>query len=80
MQVPILMPDLGNEIVEAQVEEWLVAVGSEVKEGEQLLLIMTPKAAVEIDAPASGVLAKITVAVDDLAESGATLGVIDVAS
>ncbi|MEE9320975.1 MAG: lipoyl domain-containing protein [Granulosicoccus sp.] len=80
MQVPILMPDLGNEIAEAQVEEWLVAVGCEVKEGEQLLLIMTPKAAVEIDAPASGVLTEISVAVDDLAESGATLGVIDVAS
>jgi len=71
MEVPIRVPDLGNEISEAQVEEWLVAVGDKVTEGEQILVVMTPKAAVEIDAPATGILKEITVAVDELVESGA---------
>ncbi len=76
MDVPILMPQLGNEIQEAQVDAWLKAVGDAVMQGEQILTITTPKLTMEIEAPASGVLTEIRVPADELASVGATLGVI----
>jgi pyruvate/2-oxoglutarate dehydrogenase complex dihydrolipoamide acyltransferase (E2) component len=76
MDIPILMPQLGNEIEEAQIDGWLKAVGEIVAEGEQILTITTPKVTMEIEAPASGVLKEILVPADELALVGATLGII----
>ena len=77
MDVPIVMPQLGNEIEEAQIDQWLKAVGDEVKEGEQIVVITTPKLTMEIEAPASGRLKEIAVPAEELAAVGATLGVIE---
>jgi pyruvate/2-oxoglutarate dehydrogenase complex dihydrolipoamide acyltransferase (E2) component len=76
MDTPVVMPQLGNEILEAQIDGWLKAVGDKVVAGEPLLTITTPKLTMEIEAPASGTLKEITVAVDDIAGVGATLGII----
>jgi pyruvate/2-oxoglutarate dehydrogenase complex dihydrolipoamide acyltransferase (E2) component len=77
MDVAIVMPQLGNEIEEAQIDQWLKAAGDEVSAGEQIVVITTPKLTMEIEAPASGRLKEITVPADELASVGATLGVID---
>jgi pyruvate/2-oxoglutarate dehydrogenase complex dihydrolipoamide acyltransferase (E2) component len=76
MDTPVVMPQLGNEILEAQIDGWLKAVGDKVVAGEPLLTITTPKLTMEIEAPASGTLKEITVAADDIAGVGATLGII----
>ncbi|WP_130481367.1 lipoyl domain-containing protein [Sphaerotilus mobilis] len=76
MDTPIVMPQLGNEIEEALIQQWHKAVGDPVAAGEALLTIETPKVTIDIEAPAAGVLAEIHVPVDDLAAVGATLGVI----
>jgi pyruvate dehydrogenase E2 component (dihydrolipoamide acetyltransferase) len=76
MDTPIVMPQLGNEIDEAQVDAWLKAVGEKVVKGELLLTITTPKLTMEIEAPASGTLKEILVEADCLASVGATLGTI----
>jgi pyruvate/2-oxoglutarate dehydrogenase complex dihydrolipoamide acyltransferase (E2) component len=75
MDVPIVMPQLGNEIDEAQVDAWLKQVGESLTEGEPILTITTPKLTMEIEAPATGKLKEISVAADELASVGATLGV-----
>jgi len=74
--VPIVVPQLGVEIEEAQVSEWLKAVGDRVRQGEQVVVITTPKATLELEAPASGVLAGIDAAIDEIVKVGATLGTI----
>ena len=76
MDTPVVMPQLGNEIDEAQVDAWLKAVGDTVKKGELLLTITTPKLTMEIEAPASGTLKEILVEADSLASVGTTLGLI----
>jgi pyruvate/2-oxoglutarate dehydrogenase complex dihydrolipoamide acyltransferase (E2) component len=74
--VPVLVPQLGNEITEAQVDAWLKAPGDRVSAGDQIVTITTPKVTMEIEAPASGVLKEIVIGQDELAEVGATLAVI----
>ena len=77
MDISVVMPQLGNEIEEGQIAQWLRAEGDTVTAGEPLLVIETPKVTIDIDAPASGVLKQIVAQVDELAAVGATLGVID---
>jgi len=71
---PILVPQLGNEILEAEVTEWLVAEGAEVAAGDELVTITTTKMAVDIEAPVSGRLIRIAIPEGELAKVGATLG------
>ena len=55
----IIIPNLGNEISEAEITEWLVGAGEEVEEGDVVLLISTTKTALEIEAPVSGKISQI---------------------
>jgi pyruvate dehydrogenase E2 component (dihydrolipoamide acetyltransferase) len=79
MDVNILVPQLGNEIEEAEIDSWLKAVGDSVAEGEQVVVITTPKVTIEIEAAASGTLKAILVEAGDIAEVGTILGVIEAA-
>jgi pyruvate dehydrogenase E2 component (dihydrolipoamide acetyltransferase) len=76
VDTPVLIPQLGNEIDEAQIDAWLKAVGETVSAGEALLTITTPKVTVEIEAPVSGTVKEILVAADELAAVGATVAII----
>ncbi|MEM6414480.1 MAG: dihydrolipoamide acetyltransferase family protein [Pseudomonadota bacterium] len=52
----IKLPDVGEGVAEAEIVEWLVDEGAEVKEDDTLASVMTDKATVEIPAPVSGVV------------------------
>ena len=76
-RVELKMPQLGNEITEAQIDLWHKAAGDEVEEGEDILTITTPKVTMEIEAPATGTLAEVLVEEDEIAHVGTLLAVIE---
>ena len=61
MTTQVLMPQLGESVVEGTVARWLVAEGATVTKDEPLLAITSDKVDTEIPAPASGILSKIYV-------------------
>lgn len=52
--VDVLMPQLGEDISEGTVQQWLVQVGSLVTRDQPLLEVETSKATIEIPSPCSG--------------------------
>jgi len=53
------LPPLGEGIKKASVSYWHKAIGDNVKEGEDLVELVTDKAAFNMPSPASGVLKDI---------------------
>ena len=76
-ETPVAMPQLGNEIEEAQIDEWQKNVGDVVEAKEHLVTITTPKVTMEIEAPVGGVVKEILVEVDDIAAVGTVLAIIE---
>lgn len=76
MAKEIIMPALGMAQETGVLLEWLKAEGDEVAKGEPLMEIETDKAAVEVEAPASGILAYITAQPGDEVPVGQVIAVI----
>ena len=77
MAMEILVPQLGNEVSEAEVTEWAAAVGDSVSAGEVVVVISTTKAALEIESPVDGTLSEIRIGEGELTEVGAVLGIVE---
>ncbi len=60
MATKVIMPALGMAQETGKLVEWLKAEGDAVEKGEPLMQIETDKVTVEIEAPASGILANIS--------------------
>ena len=50
----IKLPDVGEGVAEAELVEWMVDVGANVREDEVIAAVMTDKATVEIPSPVEG--------------------------
>ena len=74
MAVEIIFPRVDMDMSSGRVSRWLVEEGSAVGKGDPLFEIETDKAAMEIDAPASGVLRGIRSADGQQVPVGAGLG------
>lgn len=59
MPVELKIPAIGESITEAQIGDWLKAVGDHVRQDEPLVVLETDKASLELPAPVSGVLLQI---------------------
>ena len=71
--IDVLVP-VEQEGTKAVVRTWLKAVGQRVEENEPLVELETDKVAMEVPAPASGVLREIVLNIDADAVPGAVLG------
>jgi pyruvate dehydrogenase E2 component (dihydrolipoamide acetyltransferase) len=56
MATEVILPKVDMDMATGRIARWLVAEGAAVKQGDPLFEIETDKAAMEIDAPATGVL------------------------
>jgi len=61
MAVPVIMPKLEMAQETATVIEWLKQEGEHIEKGEPLLTVETDKVTLEIESPASGILAGVLV-------------------
>lgn len=73
MAVAVIMPELGESIVEGTIVRWLKQEGDLVKEDEPIVEIMTDKVNTELPAPASGVLQKILATAGETVQVGQEL-------
>jgi 2-oxoglutarate dehydrogenase E2 component (dihydrolipoamide succinyltransferase) len=76
MPTKVIMPQLGESVVEGTVSKWLKQVGETVNEFEPLLEVSTDKVDTEVPAPANGTLLQIYVAEGETVERGALLAMI----
>ena len=76
MPVTIVVPQLGESVVEGTVGKWLKKEGDPIAKDEPIVEIITDKINIELPAPAAGTLGKITIAEGTVAQVGQQLGVI----
>jgi len=72
------MPQLGETVADGTIAAWHKQVGDAVEKGDLLLDVETDKVATEIEAPVSGVLARIDVPEGETVDVGTVLAVIAV--
>ncbi|RUX27629.1 pyruvate dehydrogenase complex dihydrolipoamide acetyltransferase [Mesorhizobium sp. M7A.F.Ca.US.011.01.1.1] len=60
MPTEVILPKVDMDMATGQISRWFAEEGAHVKKGDVLFEIETDKAAMEIDAPASGVLRDVT--------------------
>jgi len=67
------LADVGEGIAEAEVIEWLVAVGDTVKEDQPVVVVETDKSQIEIPAPVTGIVKSLGAKVGDVLAVGSNL-------
>ncbi|MBT4167412.1 MAG: dihydrolipoamide succinyltransferase, partial [Rhodospirillaceae bacterium] len=75
--IDIVVPTLGESVTEATVARWLKQVGEAISQDEPLVELETDKVAVEVPAPAAGVLTEIAAPEETNVAMGGLLGRID---
>lgn len=75
--VEIIMPPMGESIMEATVLSWLKEVGDPIGEDESFLEIATDKVDTEVPSPVAGVLMKKLAQVGEVVQVGSAVAIID---
>ncbi len=76
MATNVIMPQLGESVVEGTIGRWLVQVGDTVEQYAPLLEVSTDKVDTEVPAPAAGVVLRIYHAEGETLQAGAVLAAI----
>ncbi len=76
-QVELIMPKMGESIMEATILNWVKKEGDRVEMDETILEIATDKVDSEVPSPVAGTISKIMFQVDDVVEIGKVIAVIE---
>ena len=77
MAIEVKVPALGESVTEATIGEWLKKPGDPVKLDEPVASLETDKVAIEVPAPAAGVMGEQKVPVGATVEVGAVIALIE---
>ena len=64
------LPDIGEGLEEAEIIDWLVAVGDTIRRDQPMVEILTDKSQTELPAPTAGLVLAVYPAVGDIAKVG----------
>jgi len=76
-QIELVMPKMGESIMEATILSWLKQEGDSVEADETILEIATDKVDSEIPSPVSGKIVKLLFQVNDVVEIGKAIAIIE---
>jgi pyruvate/2-oxoglutarate dehydrogenase complex dihydrolipoamide acyltransferase (E2) component len=76
-QIPIIMPQLGESIAEANITGFLVKPGDTVEAGQDLIEVETNKASMTVTSPCGGRIENFSAQLNESYAVGATLGRIE---
>jgi 2-oxoglutarate dehydrogenase dihydrolipoamide succinyltransferase (E2 component) len=76
-RVEVVMPKMGESIMEGTVIEWSKSIGDTIEQDETLLEIATDKVDSEVPSPASGTLVEILAEVNETVEVGNVIAIIE---
>jgi 2-oxoglutarate dehydrogenase E2 component (dihydrolipoamide succinyltransferase) len=76
-KINIILPAMGEGVIEASINKWLVTEGSQVKEEDPLVEVATDKVDSEVPAPFAGTLVSIIVQEGSIAKVGEVIAVIE---
>ncbi len=77
MALDVLVPQMGESVLEGTILEWKVKVGEKVKLNQPLVELMTDKVNIEIPAEAEGIITHLYVKEGDVVPVGTRIAVID---
>ncbi|MBM4763846.1 biotin/lipoyl-containing protein [Bacillus sp. B15-48] len=77
MIVKIKMPQHGSQMIDGDIVKWIVAEGSHVEKGEDMVEVEAAKASFTIQAPESGTIKTINAAEDENVAVGAVIATLE---
>jgi pyruvate dehydrogenase E2 component (dihydrolipoyllysine-residue acetyltransferase) len=77
MDVPVVMPPMGDAAGELVLSKWFKTAGEQVTKGEPFFEVATDKVEVAVEALDSGTVTQILLAQGGSAEEGQTIAYID---
>jgi len=76
-RINIVLPAMGEGVIEATINKWLVSVGKEVREDEPIVEVATDKVDSEVPSPASGTIVEIIAQEGSVPKVGEVIAIID---
>ena len=73
----LILPAMGEGVIEATINKWLVKAGAEVKEDDPLVEVATDKVDSEIPAPSAGIIAEIKASEGSVVKVGETIAILE---
>lgn len=76
-KIEIRLPEMGESVAEATITDWIKSVGDRVEEDEVIVEVATDKVDSEVVSEYSGILIEQRFAIDEVAEVGAVIAIIE---
>ncbi len=76
-KIEVFLPAMGEGVIEATINKWLVPEGSRVEEDDPLVEVATDKVDSEVPSPAAGILTKIVLQEGSVPKVGDVIAIIE---